>query len=289
MLGPVDAVRFGGISWVIVGGESGPGHRSMEIEWIRDVRDRCERSDIAFFFKQCTRAIPGGSSMAEPGTHCRRTPGSWREADACETPTDHPWCVRCCRAMRADARQPRRRRTPYWPSVFRRWSWQWATTLRRSAIGRCCCSGTPGRSGAARSRRSMSRTCAFRLRGCGVDRGREEQPAVEEARTLRSATAKKRTAFPEPVCRCDAQALAHAVRSAGRVFWTFDLRGRADGEPAPSGQRCACPSSAARQRRRLRRFRRALATARLHNERAKKKVPVESIKRVTGQRSNAIG
>lgn len=41
-----------GISWVIVGGESGPRARSMEPDWVRDIRDQCQQSGIAFFFKQ---------------------------------------------------------------------------------------------------------------------------------------------------------------------------------------------------------------------------------------------
>lgn len=52
MLGPVDKVSFDGITWVIVGGESGRKHRPMEVKWIREVRDRCKRAAVAFFFKQ---------------------------------------------------------------------------------------------------------------------------------------------------------------------------------------------------------------------------------------------
>lgn len=40
------------LDWVIVGGESGPGHRPMRGEWVRDIRDRCVAADIPFFFKQ---------------------------------------------------------------------------------------------------------------------------------------------------------------------------------------------------------------------------------------------
>jgi protein gp37 len=40
------------ISWVIVGGESGPGARPMKKEWALSVRDQCRRAGIAFFFKQ---------------------------------------------------------------------------------------------------------------------------------------------------------------------------------------------------------------------------------------------
>jgi protein gp37 len=41
-----------GISWVIVGGESGPGARPMEEEWVLSIREQCEAANVAFFFKQ---------------------------------------------------------------------------------------------------------------------------------------------------------------------------------------------------------------------------------------------
>jgi protein gp37 len=52
MIGPIDGVDLTGMSWVIVGGESGPRHRSMDPDWVRDVRDRCTTAGIQFFFKQ---------------------------------------------------------------------------------------------------------------------------------------------------------------------------------------------------------------------------------------------
>jgi protein gp37 len=41
-----------GIHWVIVGGESGPGARPVEREWITDIRDQCLHANVPFFFKQ---------------------------------------------------------------------------------------------------------------------------------------------------------------------------------------------------------------------------------------------
>jgi protein gp37 len=41
-----------GISWTIVGGESGPGARPMLPEWVLSVRDQCRESRVPFFFKQ---------------------------------------------------------------------------------------------------------------------------------------------------------------------------------------------------------------------------------------------
>ena len=41
-----------GISWAIVGGESGPGARPMRKEWVIWVRDQCRKYHVPFFFKQ---------------------------------------------------------------------------------------------------------------------------------------------------------------------------------------------------------------------------------------------
>jgi len=43
---------LGGIDWVIVGGESGPGARPMKKEWVVSARDQCRRESVPFFFKQ---------------------------------------------------------------------------------------------------------------------------------------------------------------------------------------------------------------------------------------------
>jgi protein gp37 len=52
LLGPIPELPLRGIHWVIVGGESGPGHRSIDPAWVRDIRDQCLASGAAFFFKQ---------------------------------------------------------------------------------------------------------------------------------------------------------------------------------------------------------------------------------------------
>lgn len=48
-LGPLD---LSGIHWVIVGGESGPGARPMQKEWVLSIRDECVAARVPFFFKQ---------------------------------------------------------------------------------------------------------------------------------------------------------------------------------------------------------------------------------------------
>jgi protein gp37 len=47
------------IDWIIVGGESGPGHRPMNIEWAEAIREQCEAAGTAFFFKQDSGSKPG--------------------------------------------------------------------------------------------------------------------------------------------------------------------------------------------------------------------------------------
>lgn len=51
--GESDCSYLGSLAeWVIVGGESGKGHRDMPLDWARTIRDTCERIGAAFFFKQ---------------------------------------------------------------------------------------------------------------------------------------------------------------------------------------------------------------------------------------------
>ena len=52
LIGPLDKINLDGIHWVIVGGESGPGARPMEADWVRSIRDQCRAQEVAFFFKQ---------------------------------------------------------------------------------------------------------------------------------------------------------------------------------------------------------------------------------------------
>ncbi len=52
LLGPIPKLPVKDIHWVIVGGESGPGARPMEKQWVTQIRDRCLDQEVAFFFKQ---------------------------------------------------------------------------------------------------------------------------------------------------------------------------------------------------------------------------------------------
>jgi protein gp37 len=52
LLGPLPSLDLTGIDWLIAGGESGPGARPINPDWVRDLRDRCQAAGTAFFFKQ---------------------------------------------------------------------------------------------------------------------------------------------------------------------------------------------------------------------------------------------
>ena len=66
LLDRVGTFDVSGISWMIVGGESGPGARPMEEEWVCELRDLCENNEIPFFFKQWGGVRPkAGGRMLE--------------------------------------------------------------------------------------------------------------------------------------------------------------------------------------------------------------------------------
>jgi len=52
LLGPLGKLNLRKIHWAIVGGESGPGARSMDPQWVVDIRNQCRDAKVAFFFKQ---------------------------------------------------------------------------------------------------------------------------------------------------------------------------------------------------------------------------------------------
>jgi protein gp37 len=52
LLGPLRDIDLTGIHWVIVGGESGPGARPMNPEWVVDIKSQCSAAGVPFFFKQ---------------------------------------------------------------------------------------------------------------------------------------------------------------------------------------------------------------------------------------------
>ncbi|HLW97469.1 MAG TPA: phage Gp37/Gp68 family protein [Candidatus Acidoferrales bacterium] len=52
LLEDIGKLNLTGINWVIVGGESGPGARPMEKEWVLSLKNQCLDASVPFFFKQ---------------------------------------------------------------------------------------------------------------------------------------------------------------------------------------------------------------------------------------------
>jgi protein gp37 len=52
LLEDLGELNLTGINWVIVGGESGPGARPIQKEWVISIREQCQSARVPFFFKQ---------------------------------------------------------------------------------------------------------------------------------------------------------------------------------------------------------------------------------------------
>lgn len=67
ILGPINFTKADAkvLDWVIVGGESGPNHREMNIEWAKDIKDWSVQNEVSFFFKQISGNKPGIKSGTE--------------------------------------------------------------------------------------------------------------------------------------------------------------------------------------------------------------------------------
>ena len=79
LLGPVGEINLGGISWVIVGGESGPNARPMREEWVLDIRDMCREQGVDFFFKQWGGLRPKSGGRRLEGVEHNAIPAYLKE------------------------------------------------------------------------------------------------------------------------------------------------------------------------------------------------------------------
>lgn len=62
LIGPIPNMDLCDIDWVIVGGESGPGSRPLEKEWVENIQKQCTFFNVPFFFKQW-----GGANKKKAG------------------------------------------------------------------------------------------------------------------------------------------------------------------------------------------------------------------------------
>ncbi len=76
LLGPLK-LDLSGIDWVIVGGESGRGHRPIEAGWVRGIRSQARDAGAAFFFKQWGGAHPKAGGRELDGRAHDEMPPAW--------------------------------------------------------------------------------------------------------------------------------------------------------------------------------------------------------------------
>ena len=87
---PIPGPAWRPLDWVVAGGETGPGARPTDPEWVRGLRDRCVGAGVPFLFKQWGQWAPAaddefGQTMVRRG---RRAAGrlvdgrSWDETPA---------------------------------------------------------------------------------------------------------------------------------------------------------------------------------------------------------------
>ena len=71
LLGPVDLLNHvENVDWVIVGGESGSGHRPLDLDHARSLRQQCLLWDVPFLFKQVGGRTPtAGGDVLDGETH----------------------------------------------------------------------------------------------------------------------------------------------------------------------------------------------------------------------------
>jgi protein gp37 len=62
LIGPLSKMNLKKIDWAIVGGESGRKPRPMDADWVLDIKEQCEKAEVAFFFKQW-----GGTNKKKTG------------------------------------------------------------------------------------------------------------------------------------------------------------------------------------------------------------------------------
>ncbi|MDE0109925.1 MAG: phage Gp37/Gp68 family protein [Bryobacterales bacterium] len=76
LLGPVEIdEHLGDLDWVVVGGESGPGARSMDPSWARSLRNQCICARVPFFFKQWGGITSKAGGCELDGRQWRQMPG----------------------------------------------------------------------------------------------------------------------------------------------------------------------------------------------------------------------
>jgi len=69
---PTNGIDPRGLNWIIVGGESGPGHRPMQLSWLEDIAKQCKAAGVPLFVKQDSGPRPGQQGRIPDALWSRR-------------------------------------------------------------------------------------------------------------------------------------------------------------------------------------------------------------------------
>jgi len=62
------------LDWVIIGGESGPGHRRMAMTWLTDLHRQCDQARVPVYVKQDSGPAPGKQGRIPDGLWTHQFP-----------------------------------------------------------------------------------------------------------------------------------------------------------------------------------------------------------------------
>ena len=79
LLGDMADINLTNIDWVITGGESGVRARRTPVQWFRNIRDACKRSNTPFFFKQWGTWGPDGIKRGKKENGCLLDGEEWKQ------------------------------------------------------------------------------------------------------------------------------------------------------------------------------------------------------------------
>ena len=79
LMGYLDNINLDGIDWVITGGESGSCARHTPADCFRDLRDRCIKANVPFFFKQWGAYGEDGKKRNKKDNGCLLDGREWKQ------------------------------------------------------------------------------------------------------------------------------------------------------------------------------------------------------------------
>lgn len=172
-----------GISWTIVGGESGPGARPCDVAWIRSVVRQCREAGVPCFVKQVGAVVhdrndAGFDAMSEvwadgPDAGQPTNPSAWPEPIEVE---DAEYQSHQGAAVRVRLRDPKGGDPLEWPSDLRVREFPgWRVIARTRATFGCC--GAPATPEALRGHKAdfaAAEVATLKARAEKAERERDE-------------------------------------------------------------------------------------------------------------------